>query len=147
MDINAQNDCRAILGECASFQLRKAARLTTNTFNDILKPTGLRSTQVSVLLGAGAHPGESISSLANKLCLDVSTLQRSLMVLQKQGLVALAKGHQREKKVSLTEAGLQKAEEARPYWERAQKRFLAAFGQEEWKDFLRAARSFCDTDA
>lgn len=144
MSQDSQKLFQDVLGQCASYQLRRAARLTTNAFNDMLKPTGLRSTQVAVLLGAGAYPERSISSLAEKLSLDVSTLQRSLSVLEKQGLVKLAKGHQREKKVSLTEEGLKKASEAKPYWAKAQEKFLEAFGHDEWKNFLQASGCFCE---
>lgn len=144
MSQDAQQQCQAVLGECASYQLRRIARLTTNAFNETLKPTGLRSTQAAVLLGAGANPDQSISGLAEKLSLDVSTLQRSLTVLQKQGYIALKKGHQREKKVRLTPEGLNKIREAKPYWEKAQNRFLESFGHTQWRDFLASAQDFCD---
>lgn len=141
----AKNECQMVLGTCASFQMRRLARLTTNMFNEKLRPTGLRSTQISVLLGAGAWPEESISSLADKLSLDVSTLQRSLGVLEKSGLIQLAKGHQREKKVSLTQAGLEKILEAKPYWEKAQNEFLATFGQDAWDQFLSASAPYFES--
>lgn len=144
-DQNASRECQMVLGTCASFQMRRIARLTTNTFNEALRPTGLRSTQVSVLLGAGAWPEESISSLADKLGLDVSTLQRSLGVLEKQGLIQLAKGHQREKKVSLTQAGFEKVLEAKPLWQKAQDEFLAAFGADAWAQFLSASQAYWDS--
>ena len=39
-----------VLRTCGSFNLRKATRVVTQLYDDILQPTGLRSTQVVLLV-------------------------------------------------------------------------------------------------
>lgn len=75
------------------------------------------------------HP--SISSLAEAMGLDRSTLGRNLRVLQSAGLVTLSEGQdQRNRLVCLTEEGEKRLVAAGPAWEAAQQRLVERLGED-----------------
>ncbi len=78
-----------------------------------------------------AHPGASITSLAEASGLDRSTLGRNLRVLARDGLVRLgAGGDDRARSVRLTPEGAARLAAAAPLWESAQARMRLALGAE-----------------
>ena len=134
--------CREILLTCAVNNLRKLTRLTTNKFNDKIKPTGMRHTQICILLIIGMEPGKSLSAYADDLGMDLSTLARSVETLEKSGFVTLQSGRRRERLAFLSPAGEEKIAQAYPYWQEAQAEFIAAFGEEHWQNYLTAASGY-----
>jgi len=121
-----------VLQTCGSFNLRKAARAVTQMYDEILQPTGLRSTQVVLLVLLAAEHECSLPRLARQLVLSPSTLSRSLQPLVRDGLVALVQAGRRGKRVRLTPAGHHALRAAVPYWHQAQERFLRLVGPESW---------------
>jgi DNA-binding MarR family transcriptional regulator len=74
----------------------------------------------------------SISSLAEAMGLDRSTLGRNLRVLEGEGLVKLAEGEDlRNRIVELTEAGRARLAAALPAWEAAQQKLIDKLGAEK----------------
>lgn len=124
--------CRAVLRECGSFNLRKAARAVTQLYDDVLQPTGLRSTQVVVLVAVAAEPAPSLARLARELVLSPSTLSRTLRPLERDGLVEIAASGRRGKSVRLTPRGAEALRAAVPYWRKAQAEFTAMVGDAAW---------------
>ena len=100
--------------------------------DEILQPTGLRSTQVVLLVLLAAEHECSLPRLARQLVLSPSTLSRSLQPLVRDGLVALVQAGRRGKRVRLTPAGHHALRAAVPYWHQAQERFLRLVGPESW---------------
>jgi DNA-binding MarR family transcriptional regulator len=127
--------CAEAARTCASFNFRKATRAVTALFDEILEPTSLRSTQLVVLIAI--HLGEPISlpSLARELVLDRTTLIRNLQPLIAAKLIATSQS-QRSRMFRLTDKGRERIESALPYWQKAQERFVAQFGQANWKTML-----------
>ncbi len=120
---------------CACFNLRKAARALTRSYSEVLKPTGLKGTQFSILvavsLGDGALP---IARLAEMLGLERTTLTRNLRPLEKQGLVEiLPEGYRRARGLVLTEKGRRVLDEAIPLWKKAQAETVSRIGAERWQ--------------
>ena len=63
------------------------------------------------------------------LCIDSTTLSRTLRPLVKNGWIAGRQGiDKRERVFSLTEAGREKLDLVTPGWRRAQRRFMRAAG-------------------
>ena len=107
---------------CACFNLRKAARAVTQLYDDALRPTGLRSTQFSMLVLLRLTGAVSITKLAEEAVTDRTTLTRNLDLLQRDGLVRIRPGEDaRVREVELTRAGVAKLEEAFPRWQEAQR--------------------------
>ena len=75
--------------------------------------------------------------LSGLTSLDETTLTRNLRPLIDAGWVAIRPGEdRREKLVRLTDAGAAKLREARPAWERAQKRLRARLPEDAWSALL-----------
>ncbi len=114
---------------CTCFTLRKAARAVTQLYDDLLRPTGLRVTQFSLLVVIHAAGKVTISDLADLAVMDRTTLKRNLELLQKEGLVRIRPGQDaRVREVTLTAAARQKISLALPYWGKAQARMAAELG-------------------
>lgn len=129
--------CREVLRQCGSFNLRKASRVVTQLYDDILQPTGLRSTQVVVLVALGAEQELSIAGLARELVLSPSTLSRNIQPLERDGLVEVEYSAKRGKSLRLTARGKKVLLHALPYWQKAQEKFTQLVGSGAWKELSR----------
>jgi DNA-binding MarR family transcriptional regulator len=124
---------QSLLDNCMCHKTRMAARAITRAYDEALRPTGLRATQVSVLAAVGAHGALSIKSLADSLEMDRSTLTRNLQPLEEHGYVRLApEARHRSRVLSLTDAGHQALRDALPLWEEAQRKVKRRLGGQRW---------------
>ena len=120
---------RQVVESCACHKVRMAARAVTRTYDDVLRPTGLRATQLSVLAAVGIDGAMSIAALANFLGMDRSTLTRNLRPLEKEGLVTLgAEGWRRSRTLEITRKGRSRLRAALPLWETAQQLLMRKLG-------------------
>lgn len=118
---------------CACFNFRKASRSVTQLFDQILAPTGLRSTQLVILITGQLLGPSSIARLARELVMDRSTLTRNLKPLMNMGLVAFTRGESgRHKSVEVTPAGQQALLRSAPLWEQAQSHLVNRLGPDHW---------------
>jgi DNA-binding MarR family transcriptional regulator len=103
------------------FNLRKAARAVTQVYDEILRPTGLRATQHSLLRVLEMAGTVSVSKLAELAVMDRTTLARNLDLLARERLVRVQSGSDaRVREVTLSDSAHQRLAAALPYWERAQ---------------------------
>lgn len=110
-----------------------AARAITRSYDEALRPTGLRATQVSVLAAVGAEGALSITSLADSLEMERTTLTRNLRPLEDQGYVVLApEARHRSRVLTLTASGRKVLMEALPLWEEAQRQMKRRLGAARW---------------
>lgn len=120
-----------IHSKCACIRVRRAARSLTDLYDGALKAAGLKITQFSVLRTVARMEPVNISSLAEEMALDRSTLGRNLGVLSRQGLVRLSEGDDlRERTVTLTARARRILERALPRWEEAQARVDRQLGKD-----------------
>jgi len=121
-------------GECVCGSLRKAARAVTQLYDEVLRPTGLRVTQLGILGATIAMEPITISRLAEATVTDRTTLTRNLKLLEKQGLIRMNSGNdRREREVTLTDRGREAVAKALPYWQKAQHQVVNSLGEERWK--------------
>jgi DNA-binding MarR family transcriptional regulator len=114
---------------CVCFNLRKAARAVTQVYDEILRPTGLRATQHSLLHVLQIAGTVSISKLAELAVMDRTTLARNLDLLERERLVRVQPGTDaRVREVTLTEAARQRLAAALPYWDKAQAQVTSKLG-------------------
>lgn len=119
---------------CNCFAARQAARALTRDYERHLAPSGLTSSQFSILILIDERPGVGMRELADELVMDRTSLVRALKPLQRDGLVAVGAavaGGPRQNALSLTPAGLAKLTEAEPLWNKAQTEFVERFGGAE----------------
>lgn len=107
--------------DCVCGNVRMAARSLTSVYDEHLKPSGLRSTQLAVLWAVLAVDKGTVGKIANTIAMDNSTLTRTLKLLERDKLIALCVGKdRREKQVQATSRGRKAFAAAMPLWERAQ---------------------------
>ena len=126
-----QNQAIKMGKSCVCFITRKAARCITQFYDEMLRPVDLRSTQLILLNSIRILGPVSIKRLAKAVVMDRSALARNLKPLDKQSLIRIERGEDlRERVVTLTKLGLEKATEAFPLWERAQAEVQNKLGRE-----------------
>jgi DNA-binding MarR family transcriptional regulator len=117
---------------CNCAAIRQAARRVTRLYDQALAPCGLRITQYPILSWLAAIGPMTMNVLAERIGMDRATIGHNLRPLEARGLVTMAAGTDRRSRVvTLTAAGRQLLNEARPAWKAAQKTFEAAFGKED----------------
>lgn len=126
--------CREVARTCVCFNLRKATRLVTQLYDGVLRPSGLRTTQFTVLVAVSLGGSIPMSTLADLLGMDRTTLTRNLKSLRELGLVASAAGADRRSRlISLTGSGQAALASALPLWREAQHRATALLGEDRAK--------------
>jgi len=118
---------------CMCANLRRAARVVTQIYDEELRPSGLRTSQFTLLQTLKLAPGISQKRLAGLLEIDSTTLTRTLAFLRGKGWLRADPGKdRRELRLSLTAAGLREYKRASPYWQLAQKRLRRELGEANW---------------
>ena len=116
--------------ECNCLALRQAARHVTQFYDQYLASTGLRSTQFSILAKLQGLGPMTINALARELIMDRTTLGRTMLPLERDGLIAIKEGilDRRSKQLGVTKAGSERLQRAAKLWVEAQQEFEARFG-------------------
>jgi DNA-binding MarR family transcriptional regulator len=119
---------------CNNTALRKASRRLSQTYDEIVAPSGLKSTQLSVLfeIDRSNDGPTTMKDLAAALVMDRSTLGQNLRPLEREGLVVMVNNPDdgRSKLVKLTVKGKKKVVSAAALWNIAQNEFEQKFGEE-----------------
>ena len=129
--------------DCNCYAVRAAARHVSQFYDQVLAPTGLRTTQFSMLAKLKRRGPLSINALAAEMVMDRTTLGRNILPLQRDGLVKIEPdaADRRAKALRLTKAGEKRLQAARERWAVAQERFDSVFGSRraaELRALLRA---------
>ena len=127
---------------CACQSLRKAARVVTQVYDDVLRPTGLRATQLPILVALGGRGPLTVNSLAEVVVSDPTTVTRNLRPLEQRGLLRTTAGEDRRERIAmLTDRGKKVLARAVPLWKAAQARMVRDLGKQ------RLARLLADLKA
>ncbi len=133
----------AQLRTCACSNVRKAARVVTQQYDEMLQPSGLRATQLAMLVVIARQGPLTLTDLTEALVMDQTTLTRNLKPLEKRGLVERVHGiDRRTRNVSLTPKGLKAVMKALPLWKRAQAKILRTFGETRFQKLLDELKGF-----
>lgn len=127
--------CDFMLATCACLNLRKASRVVTQIYDETLQPSGLRSTQLPVLVTLATDGPTTITHMAEELLMDRTSLARLLRPLEIAGLIEIVPGEDRRTRaVSLTDRGQEALAEAIPLWDKAQAFVVDRLGRKRWRD-------------
>jgi DNA-binding MarR family transcriptional regulator len=129
--------------ECNCFAVRAAARHVTQFYDQFLTPTGLRTTQFSILAKLKRLGPLTINTLADEMVMDRTTLGRNILPLERDGLIRIeaTSSDRRAKELHLTKTGQKRLQVAHERWSEAQARFETTFGPRraaELRKMLRA---------
>src|SRR3954462_4629645 len=91
---------------CNCLALRQAARHVTQFYDQHIVPTGVRTTQFSILAKLRRLGPMTINALAEQMVMDRTTLGRNILPLEREGLIAIGRGRtdRRSKELRLTDA-------------------------------------------
>lgn len=120
---------------CSNSALKRATRQLGQLYDDVIDASGLRGTQYTLMTQIHMNSGSPLKVLAESMVMDLSALGHTLKPLIRDGLVELVPDEKdrRVKRARLTEAGVQKWQEALQLWQDAHERFEHIFGEEQAK--------------
>jgi DNA-binding MarR family transcriptional regulator len=130
MSRSAQAVADEIARECVMSRWRMTNRVLSAIYDEELRPFGLKSSQLSLLVAVTkAGPARRIE-LGRLLALDPSTLTRNLAVMLKHGWIEEVPddGDQRGAPLRTTATGRKLLEGLAPAWQRAQARAKKMLG-------------------
>ncbi len=128
--------------DCACFNIRKASRVVTQVYEEIMHDTGLRGTQFAVLVVVAVFESITITRLAENLVMDRTTLTRNLKPLVKRQLIEIVTGADRRTRVvQLTDSGHESLRAALPLWKKAQQKITKFMGRERFDNLMGELRS------
>ena len=123
---------------CALFNLRRASRAISQLYDEILRPSGLRGTQYTVLRYLDGRGPMTVSELGEQLGMDRTTATRNLRVLEREDRIASEPGSDRRTRVvRITPKGRGALRKAHPLWEKAQSTVVGSLGESRWEDLRR----------
>ena len=134
--------------DCNCLALRQAARHVTQFYDQHLAAAGLRTTQFSILAKLKGLGPMTINALARELVMDRTTLGRTMLPLERDGLISIrdAARDRRSKDLALTKAGSARLVRAAKLWANAQTAFEAKFGARRAGDLRALVREVTACD-
>src|SRR5437764_14942585 len=126
------------LSACVCNTLRMVSRAVTQLYDDVLRPSGLRITQFSILATIARMGASNLRQLEDTLAIDQTTLTRSLNLLERDRVIErVPHPDGRIKAMRLTSKGRRVLNVARPLWAQAQDKVLRDLGTRAWDDAQR----------
>ena len=134
--------------DCNCLAVRQAARHITQFYDQLLTPSGLRTTQFSILAKLRRLGPMTINALAAEMVMDRTTLGRNILPLERDGLIRIAPvaGDRRAKELHLTKAGAKRLQGALKEWAAAQSRFEERFGPKRATELRATMRAVVATE-
>ena len=131
---------REVSRRCLMQRTRRAARVLSASYEAAFCDLGLTAGQFSTLIAVSVAGSESVSTLADELGMDRTTLSRALGPLRRRGLVRDCRHSEdsRRRLVTLTEEGRRVLEKAIPRWEAAQAEAEKQLAADELATLVRA---------
>lgn len=141
-------DLDDIAKTCVALHVRMTARAVTRLYDEMLRGTGLKATQLMLLAALRSGAFASVTELADRLALERTSLTRNLQFLAGAGLIEPAEAGGRAATYRVTPKGEAMIRDAMPAWEKAQQRLVGGLDGPLWtetrerlRDIRRAARS------
>ena len=134
--------CMKTLGNvvlpCMCANLRRAARAVTQLYEEELRPTGLSSSQFTILQALSFIGEVTQGGLGELLAMDSTSLTRTLAIMSRNGWVEKRRGEdRREWRLRLSKVGEKQFNAALPLWERAQSRLRQKLGRSQSNQLTR----------
>src|SRR5262245_31159668 len=127
-NMGANLDLRECLA-CSCFAARRTARVVTQHYEQLMKPSGLRATQFTALVVLAIGGPQPLTRLADHLGVERTTLTRNLRSLLARGWVKESTTDDRRVRVlAITKSGTSAAQGALPHWREAQKSIARRLG-------------------
>lgn len=120
-----------IAGECMAVRLRMLNRAVTNIYDEALRPLGIRSGQLTILVVTARAGTAQPAEMCKRLLLDPSTLSRNVERMKAKGWLENVEGDDgRAQPFRLTAKGKRLLEKVSPAWETAQEQAESLLGKQ-----------------
>ncbi len=121
---------RRIAGECLAGRARLISRAVSSIYEDALRPHGITTAQMGILVAVTAFGRSRSSDVAKTLCLEKSTLSRNLDRMIDHGWLEIVSGDdERSQRLRATSKGARLVEKVAPAWQTAQRRARTLLGE------------------
>lgn len=118
-------------GECLAARVRLINRAITGMYDELLRPHGLRVSQMSILVAVTCRGLVKPTDLGRGLCLEKSTLSRNVDRMVHMGWLEVAPGEDgRSQQLRITAKGKRLLAKAAPAWRQAQRKARAILGEQ-----------------
>jgi len=136
-------DAATVERACICQVLRRVTRKVTQRYAAALKPVNLTAGQFTILAALSRNKPVKLSTLADEIGMDRTTLTKDLAPLERRNLVSSIpnKSDRRVRDLKLSENGKDLLRQAHPLWEAAQISSLEKIGDADWTE----VRSVLDT--
>lgn len=148
MKINKDNEITdiAIANSCLCSKLRATSRSVSRVYDLALKPVGIKSNQMTILIAVSLMGPASITRLSQQLSMERTTLTRNLRPLVAANLLQKTDGHGRTRELTLTEQGREMLDKAKPLWDRAQQQLIKQLGEDSSIEISSLLKQILDTN-
>ena len=124
------NAADRIAGECLATRMRLLNRTITAIYDEALRPLGLTSGQLNLLVVAAKRGPISPGEVARVMNMAKSTVSRNLERMRRNGWVLVSQSDEgRGQELALTAIGRDLIEHCLPAWDEAQVRAQAVLGR------------------
>ncbi len=119
--------------DCIAVRMRLLNRVITGVYDDALRPLGVKTSQLNILVAAAylglARPAE----ICRRLKMDLSTLSRNVERMRARGWIEVREDEKdaRAHPFRVSAKGRRLLEKAFPAWERAQQKAKDLLGRSE----------------
>jgi DNA-binding MarR family transcriptional regulator len=125
-------------GSCAAFNLRRTSWAVTALYDAGLTTSGLRSTQVTILIAIAKSEPVLVGALAKILLAKHTTLPRNLALLSREGLVFVSTRSTMRRRLVSSLKGTAALTRSVSQWRKTQAHFVGSFGEPRWKETQKA---------
>lgn len=126
----ADRAAEMIAGECLAVRVRMLNRTITAIYDDALRPLGVTTGQLNILVVVTKRGPLSPGEVARRLNMEKSTVSRNVERMRGNGwLTVTASDSGRKQELRLTRQGKKLLEESVPAWDEAQTRTRALLGR------------------
>jgi DNA-binding MarR family transcriptional regulator len=137
--------CTLVAQECIANRVRLLNRAVSSMYDDALRPYGLRITQMTILVAVSMLGEPRPGDVGRILCLEKSTLSRTLNRLRGRGWIEVLPGSDaRSMRVRVTAKGAAKIRSVSSAWRRTQRRAQQLLGEDAVHKVGKASVAFAE---
>jgi len=137
--------CALVAQECIANRVRRLNRAVSSMYDNALRPHGLRITQMSILVVLSMLGEASPGDVCRALCLEKSTVSRTLDRLRARGWIDVRPGADaRSTRVQITPKGASKLRSVSSAWRRTQRKAQEIFGEDAVRELGKASAAFAE---
>jgi DNA-binding MarR family transcriptional regulator len=134
-------DLKTVVKTCIAVRVRLLNRVITGYYDDALRPLGLKTSQLNILIVAARLELARPAKVCEILQMDASTLSRNVERMRAKGwLEVVPEDDGRAQPFRLTDKGLRLIEKSIPAWEEGQRHASELLGSEGIEVLDKAAR-------